>query len=361
MRPTISVLVPFRGDGAWRDRVWAHLRERWAATGWEVIEGRCPDGPWVKALAVSDAFSRASGDVLAVVDADVWSEGGLGEAVDAVLAGSPWAVPHTEVRRLTRQATEAVLSGGPVQGGLEQRPYRGVAGGGMVVLTREALATVPLDERFAGWGQEDQAWGLALTAVFGQPYRSTEPLWHLWHEPQDRLSRSTGSMSGRLLLRRYQAASGSRDGMLALLADRSTRESESMYRYRNDRTGQEVELPRRNNRLDNLGNWSLISKPAEEELADLLAKVEPTTPTPEPAPVAAPAPIEVDWPDVTPGRDFRPGVEPTEAPEVTTSVAVDPKRPAVNEPKRVWLDYAKTRGIPDAETLTKTALIRACS
>lgn len=64
-----------------------------------------------------------------------------------------------------------------------------------------------MDPRFAGWGQEDHSWGLALFSVAGHPFRGKSHLWHLWHPPQERFSRRYGSQEGRALWLRYSAAS----------------------------------------------------------------------------------------------------------------------------------------------------------
>jgi hypothetical protein len=89
----------------------------------------------------------------------------------------------------------------------------------MTVLTRETYEQVPLDRRFAGWGQEDESWALALTCLTGAPWRGDAPLWHLWHPPQDRASRRWGSGASRALWARYCQAAADPDAMRALLAE----------------------------------------------------------------------------------------------------------------------------------------------
>lgn len=189
----IPVVVPWRETPS-RQPVWDRLRLRWQAYGYEAIEGSCPDGPWRKALAVADGMSKADAGVVVVADADVWCEG-IADAVAAVADhGVSWAIPHHLVVRL-----------GPDDRPVE-RPYPGRAGGGLVVLARATYEQVPMDPRFAGWGQEDEAWGIALRCLLGKPWRGTADLYHYWHEPQPRKSRAVGSDEGQALLRRYSAA-----------------------------------------------------------------------------------------------------------------------------------------------------------
>lgn len=200
----VTVVVPWRSDPH-RAAAWRWVRTRYEQTGWPVVEGACPDGPWIKALAVADALQRVETDRVVIADADVWCDG-VPAAVDA-LDTHGWAVPHRTVLRLSQAATVDVLTGGEFRpDDLDEPPYRGYTGGGLVVLPTELARAVPLDPRFRGWGQEDVSWGHALTVVAGRPWRGTAHLWHLWHPPQPRDSRRVGNPDGHALWHRYLAA-----------------------------------------------------------------------------------------------------------------------------------------------------------
>jgi hypothetical protein len=211
---TVSVVIPWRGGCPRREAALAWTLDRWRAAGHEPVLGEAAVGPWCKAAAVAAGLPRTSGEVLVIADADVWTDG-VNTAVAAVEAGAPWAIPHRDVRRLTGAASAQVLAGADLGDDLPvaQRPYRGYEGGGITVLPRSAYAQVPLDARFAGWGQEDESWALALRTLVGAPWRGTTPLWHLWHPPQVRESRRWGSGPSRALWQRYRRAAGNRDAM----------------------------------------------------------------------------------------------------------------------------------------------------
>lgn len=161
-------------------------------------------GEWCKAVGVNAAAARSFADVLVVADADVWTTN-LQVAVDAVDDGAPWVIPHKLVHRLTETATGALLAGHVATETCEQ-PYVGIQGGGIVVLPRLTLLDVPMDERFVGWGQEDQSWGVALHYLTGPAVRFDAGLLHLWHPPQPRQDRKVGSEAGRRLHREYLKA-----------------------------------------------------------------------------------------------------------------------------------------------------------
>lgn len=179
-------------------------------------------GEWCKARAVAEALKEVSADVLVVADADAWCAT-TPDIVEAVRAGAAWGVPHRGIRRLTADATARVLEGadpeelGPDK--LEEPPARAHRGGGIVVLRRDVWDEVPLDPRFIGWGHEDDAWGMALWTLAGPAVDGGGRLWHLWHPPQERPSRSFGHPESFELYRRYDLAYGHHDEMRALLAE----------------------------------------------------------------------------------------------------------------------------------------------
>jgi hypothetical protein len=216
----VSVVVPRGGACEHRQRAWRWVSARLTAAhpSWEVVEGFA-EGPWCKAAAVADGLSRASGDVLIVHDADVWTE--LEPAVGMLDAGAPWVIPHRLVHRLNETATAMVLAGAepatPV-GAYDEAPYVGWEGGGVVVLNRADYDRAFLDARFQNWGQEDASWAAALDTLVGPHVRLDADLWHLWHPAPSRLSRRVGSKEGEALARQYQRAAGNHDRMSALVA-----------------------------------------------------------------------------------------------------------------------------------------------
>jgi hypothetical protein len=124
-----------------------------------------------------------------------------------VEAGAPWGIPHTLVHRLSEAGTAAALDvGGWRAQPVDQAPYRGIPGGGVVVAPASVLRSIPLDPRFIGWGQEDECHAIALAALAGEPWRGDADLVHYWHPPQPRLSRRRGSRAGWELRRRYVQA-----------------------------------------------------------------------------------------------------------------------------------------------------------
>ena len=213
----VQVVVPWSGGCRHRER----------AVGWLLQRLRCrystriaPGGePWSKGAAFYPALETSSADIVVMHDADVWCQG-LAEAVRAVADGAAWAIPHERVVRLSEAGTTAYMASGEWSGQpLDQPPYSGVIGGGIVVGRREVMLDVPIDPRFVGWQGDDESWSIALWSTHGECWRGSNDLVHLWHPPQPRRTRRQGSDANWELYLRYKAASYDRALMVELLAE----------------------------------------------------------------------------------------------------------------------------------------------
>lgn len=208
---SLLILLPRQDNGdRWRDVAHEWVTKELSQDFPEATILTCElpdDEPWNKAKALEQGKDAAKDHELVVMhDADVYCEG-LMLAVEA-LTDHEWAIPHKGVFRLDKYSTFAVYAGEDLNTdmGLEQRAYPGTVGGGIVAMHAETFLRVPMDPRFEGWGQEDDAWALALYMLAEHPWRGKAPLFHLYHEPQERLSRRIGSIESKSLLRRYGRA-----------------------------------------------------------------------------------------------------------------------------------------------------------
>lgn len=203
----VEVVIPYGGECPYRERALEHVRPRYEAL-WPTRIASMGGHDFTKSMAINEAARESEADVLVLADADCWTDG-IEAAVEVALDGEPWAIPHRKVHRLTEKATEAVLSGAePTGQPTVERPYVGVKAGGVVVVRHEVLLDVPWDERFKGWGRQDLSWRAAMTTLYGaKPWRGDAPLFHLWHPPAPRRTRTQSlSKASEALYARYKAA-----------------------------------------------------------------------------------------------------------------------------------------------------------
>lgn len=195
----VEVLIPWQDiDCPHRAKALGYVMGRWEADGYPIrLCSLANDVPWCKAAALAPAMADPP-PVLIVADADcVVDPLMVAECVQVVRDGDGWGIPHWQVQRLTRAATEHLIATGEVQAECERSPYLGVATGGVVVISAAAAASCPMDGTYEGWGGEDYSWGLALDTLVDGPYRPARrtDLVHLWHPGAPRSGQGTNVSS----------------------------------------------------------------------------------------------------------------------------------------------------------------------
>jgi glycosyltransferase involved in cell wall biosynthesis len=195
----ISLIVPFRGDGAERTRNWDWLLTYWetALPKAEIIVSANLDSPFCKTKAVNAGFRLATGDVIAILDADAYLDAEvLLEAAERIRADrTEWFVPYRRLYRLNAGATDLIAGSDPADPLKFADPppasvYVNESGqsvghhyGAMVqIFPREAFEAVNgMDERFTGWGGEDISFMRSVDTMYARHKTLDSPVFHLFH------------------------------------------------------------------------------------------------------------------------------------------------------------------------------------
>lgn len=233
----ISFLVAFRDDGE-RAPLWDLIRAKLETTyPDDEIVVACDDGidPFHKTLALNRAAAAAAGDVLCVWDADTWLDPASVLHGAAQVAAGGWAKPWSSKLKLNEAATRHVLGLGPSwDGTLNHRPFGAPENhntywaGPPILVHRAAWEAVGgNDERFRGWGSEDESFALSLKVVVGAPSHAGRRgmALHLWHPRRGKSGSDLwvgqdSSQENAELGRRYRCAR-TVEHMRALIAERS--------------------------------------------------------------------------------------------------------------------------------------------
>jgi hypothetical protein len=137
-------------------------------------------GPFNAAQAFNNAFDKATGDVVVTFGADHLPDVEAITAAVEIATETGWAPVFTETREYTPEDTEHILNGANPN----LFPTTQMAPFCIAIIACHRSAWIPFDERFNGWGSEDTAWRLALTALHGEaPKPAPRALRALWHPP----------------------------------------------------------------------------------------------------------------------------------------------------------------------------------
>ncbi len=215
----MDVVVPWRGGCPYRSRAWAWVTERWSSLHPEagLIVTVSPEGPFNIAAALNSGIRHSSADVLVLTGADVVLDPvEVADSVDLASDGR-WVMLAGEYRRLSEEVSDGILSG-PVDATGEwpgDLMMTGL-GWGPIVAPRELLLDTGYDERFVGWGGEDDAFGITAETLVGSPIRMGGTAHLLWH-PSETNSHYTANVA---LLDRYRSAHGNPEAIRLLQAER---------------------------------------------------------------------------------------------------------------------------------------------
>lgn len=185
----ISVAIPFlSADDDYRTRSYAAVCAQWQALGPDVEIVSTSHGlPLNRAAARNAAVRHARHEIVALVDADTVfvDPTPVRHAYDYVRTHpGGWALPHTTYWTASPSFTDAWYDtqdfsiGAP--GTFEHRFTDNICG--ILIMHQSLFYRVGgYDERFRGWGYEDNAFATALATLAGAPHRVDGAVVHLWH------------------------------------------------------------------------------------------------------------------------------------------------------------------------------------
>lgn len=177
-------------------------------------------GVWNRARARNNALSQVKTRYVVIADADtIISMKSIRQALELIEARLPyasWVLPYgpSNYYNLTQEYTESVLKRGavadmPPEDKLEYE-HKLESWAGVLVMTTAAFERVGgYDERFIGWGGEDNAFRLAMDTLWAPHDRVDGACVHLWHSaPESERFGNPNWNHNRVLLQEYTVRYG---------------------------------------------------------------------------------------------------------------------------------------------------------
>ena len=219
MTDRFSLLFGYLGDDGPRDDLFGWVLRWWKFNfpQAQVCLGRNFDYPFHRGKARNDAATWAEHDTLIIADADTVPEAqAIREGVRVVSAQeAPWVIPYgeNEYYNLTEAYTKGFMDLRPEETALPEFrdgdwDHRLTSWAGALIMTKDAFKVVNgYDERFIGWGGEDNAFQLAMDYMVGPHARVNDGrAAHLWHPRGDASFDQPYWPHNEALLRRYRSA-----------------------------------------------------------------------------------------------------------------------------------------------------------
>lgn len=201
----ISLLVPYTSDNGTRELNWNWINERYKLLmpDIEICIGECNEFPYSRAQAINNAAKKASRDIFIISDADIFfNVEDMRKAIE-MLDIYKFIVPYSKFIKLNEELSVYTLSKQPnisifditlsqknssiFYDSNEVKKYQ-VIGGICIIKKQDFYACGGFDERFRGWGGEDDAFISIVKYLynnFGRPSDMT--VYHLFHKSQPKI------------------------------------------------------------------------------------------------------------------------------------------------------------------------------
>jgi hypothetical protein len=227
----ISVIIPFQTDHGPRAEAFKWVKKFYELNmpEAEICLGIINGEEVNKSKAVNLAAKKAKRDIFVIADADVVYDPNLIVEALRLLQKEAWIVPFSEVYNVEKGGTDRLLNTSPkwpIELKLDDCTrsdwvYEGFAGK-LFVITRENFEKVGgFDERFIGWGGEDDAFSHSVQTLCGKLVNLDGEIFHLWHPSSSYESNPNGKANANLL-NRYERAKGNKQEMAKLIEEKST-------------------------------------------------------------------------------------------------------------------------------------------
>jgi hypothetical protein len=184
--PKISVLIPYKSDGGKiRDKVfeWNVERIMKIIPEAEICIGENKDNPFNRSAAKNDAESKATSDILCIIDADALFDRQLIEKayIELVRHGKCVRIRGSSIC-LTENETNRLIKG-DIMLSKQLETYELYSTNFFTLLKREQFRSIAgFDEKFKDWGGEDFAFYKTLKVYFGEhAWMHDQKIFHIWH------------------------------------------------------------------------------------------------------------------------------------------------------------------------------------
>lgn len=181
------VAIPYRPDHGHRDQLFTHIKDHyWNQIGFEVSVGHNTQGPFNRSKAINQAL-HGDWEIAVIADADTWVPAKqLHRAILTAKITGKLVAAFDAVVELSRDCTNDILRGKTSLAGSfgadKVRTRDMETQSSMLVITRDLWDRLGgMDERFQGWGAEDNAFWHACRIHAGEPERISGNAYHLWH------------------------------------------------------------------------------------------------------------------------------------------------------------------------------------
>lgn len=223
-----TIIIPFHSKDTFRKKdlhvVMNYYKTLFPNT--DMIIASDGNDPYSKSSAINKAVKKTKTECIAIIDADILCPKNAMLSGLKLLKSFPLILPYNNVCDLSRHMSE-VLYDKPYYAlntsmlhGKNRHNNKSVPVGGINLINKTCFMKINgFDERFTGWGGEDDAFVAASDTICGPHKRLTGNIYHLWHPPKKAKTNPYYSNNHRIVSE-YFKAYNKKEEMIKILSKR---------------------------------------------------------------------------------------------------------------------------------------------
>lgn len=224
----VSILIPYQADNGVRDKNLKWIKKFYKKNfpKIEICIGISTGEIFNRSQAINLAARQATRDIFVIADGDIFYDPAI--IIDSIthLKNDTWIIPFQKIIRISKHNTKRLRKCKPFWPlECEVTDFETIHTsksnylGGINIISRNKFMTVGgFDERFVGWGGEDDAFTCAVNTLCGYYTRLDHTIYHLWH-PRVGYKRNPNRANNLNLRELYYQANEDKEKMMKLISD----------------------------------------------------------------------------------------------------------------------------------------------
>ncbi|MGE6753029.1 galactosyltransferase-related protein [Rossellomorea sp. NPDC071047] len=223
-----SIIIPFHSKDPYRKNALSVVMNYYKTLfpNTDIIIAYDGNDPYSKSSAINKAVKKAKTEFIAIVDADILCPKYAIFTGLKLLKYFPLILPFNNVCDLSRPLSEKIYEkpnfslNTSLLHGKNRHPKKSIPVGGINLIKKTCFMKIKgFDERFKGWGGEDDAFVAACDTICGPHKRLTGDIYHLWHPPKKAKTNPYYSNNHRIVIE-YFKAYNKKEEMMKILSKR---------------------------------------------------------------------------------------------------------------------------------------------
>ncbi|MFI8686184.1 galactosyltransferase-related protein [Rossellomorea sp. NPDC077527] len=223
-----SIIIPFHSKDPYRQKALSVVMNYYKTffPKSKIIVASEGNVPYSKSAAINKAVKQAKTELIAIIDADILCPKETMVSGLKLLGIYPLILPYNKVIDLSQHLSQLIYEKPHISlihsklHGKDRLGKKAIPVGGINLIKKSCFLKIKgFDERFIGWGGEDDSFVAASDTICGSHKRLNGCIYHLWH-PSEKGKGNPYYSKNHLITEEYFNAYNKKEEMMNILSKR---------------------------------------------------------------------------------------------------------------------------------------------